>query len=95
MLLSLLVPLAILPFSLAAKLTVKVGDENGKLVFIPSNVTAAVKDTIEFSFYPRNHSVAESDYSSPCKAKTGGIFSGFVVVPQGISVSRSFSPYTF
>lgn len=86
MLLSLLAPLALLPFSLATKHSVKVGGPNGEVVFYPNNVTAAVRDTIEFSFYPQNHSIAESDYNNPCKAKTGGIFSGFFVVPSGVSV---------
>ncbi|MCJ1430311.1 hypothetical protein MMC29_008228 [Sticta canariensis] len=71
-----LLPLLLLPFSLAAKKTVKVGD-GGKLVFVPDHITAAKGDTIEFTFYPHNHSVAQSTFDKPCQALEKGIFSGF------------------
>lgn len=35
------------------------------LVFDPDTVTAAVGDLVSFEFYPRNHSVVQSSFSSP------------------------------
>lgn len=74
--LAVLLPLVLLPFSLAKKISVKVG--SGGLVFNPSNITAAKGDTVEFTFYPKNHSVAQSTFDKPCQALDKGIFSGFL-----------------
>lgn len=75
--LALLLPLALLPFSLAKNTTkVSVGS-GGRLVFNPETLTAEKGDTVEFVFYPSAHSVAESTFDKPCEAKEKGIFSGF------------------
>ena len=76
-----LLPLLLLPFSHAAKQTVKVGEND--LVFNPSSITAAKGDTIEFSFYPHNHSVAQSTFEKPCQPLNGGIFSGYFTPSTG------------
>ena len=39
---------------------------NGMLAFSPSSITALVSDSIEFTFYPKNHSVTQSTFSNPC-----------------------------
>jgi plastocyanin len=62
---------------------VKVGNDG--LNFDPNTVKAAVGDTIEFQFYPMNHSVAQANYDRPCEPMSGGsdskpIFSGFFPV---------------
>lgn len=72
---SVLLPLVLLPLSLAAQHQVAVG--KGGLVFDPENLTAAKGDTVEFSFYSGNHSVAESTFDKPCQPLDNGIFSGF------------------
>ena len=39
---------------------------NGLLAFNPTNITAAVNDIVRFEFHPKNHSVAQSDFGTPC-----------------------------
>lgn len=73
---SVLLPLVLLPLSLAAQHKVTVG-KGGGLNFDPDTLKADKGDTIEFSFYPRNHSVAESTFDKPCQPLDNGIFSGF------------------
>jgi hypothetical protein len=67
-------------------------------VFSPNQLTASVGDVVEFWFYPQNHSVARSDYKSPCipYEDTGvgrqGFWSGFHPVAVVLSdVSCSFT----
>jgi plastocyanin len=72
---------------------VNVGNEEGVLIFEPEIVTASLKDVINFHFYPINHSVAQSSFEKPCEPLEGGvgqlpIFSGFLPVKSGESVSR-------
>ncbi|MCJ1230872.1 hypothetical protein MMC12_007546 [Toensbergia leucococca] len=55
------------------------------LIFIPNTVNAAVRDQVQFHFYPYNHSVVQSTYDAPCMAIAGGIYSGFVPVKSGES----------
>ncbi|OLN87592.1 putative GPI-anchored cupredoxin-like protein 2 [Colletotrichum chlorophyti] len=64
---------------------VKVGD--GGLTFSPNDIKAAVGDVVEFHFYPRAHSVAQSSFDSPCQplnGTTAGFFSGPVAVSSGV-----------
>ncbi|WYZ44825.1 hypothetical protein EsH8_VIII_000141 [Colletotrichum jinshuiense] len=72
--------------SIAGVHVVKVGD--GGLTFEPNEVTAAVGDVVEFHFYPRAHSVAQSAFDSPCQplsnGTTTGFFSGPVAVTSGV-----------
>lgn len=74
MLLHALPLLAILPLSLAKKITVDVG--KGGLFFSPDTITAEKGDTVEFTFYPDSHTVVESTFDKPCNYKSGGINSG-------------------
>jgi plastocyanin len=71
--------------------TIDVQVGNGGLVFSPSTVTAPQGATINFHFYPIQHSIAESDFNSPCSFKQGGIWSGFFPTSSGVAVcSLSF-----
>lgn len=64
----------------------KVGD--GGLKFNPEAVPdVAVGDTVQFEFYPKNHSVAASAFTNPCVPLdpatangTSSFFSGFIQV---------------
>ncbi|KAJ7689155.1 hypothetical protein B0H17DRAFT_643098 [Mycena rosella] len=65
-----------------ATLLVKVG-ENGGLTFDPTNVVAAVGDTVAFEFLAKNHTVTQSTFAAPCTKMTtpvAGIDSGFQLV---------------
>lgn len=84
-----LLPLAILPFSLAVDYSVAVGP-NGN-TFEPDAITADEGDRIVFTFYPRNHSVAESTFDEPCEQTDSGIFSGYYPVESGPAVSSIYS----
>ncbi|OHF02961.1 hypothetical protein CORC01_01719 [Colletotrichum orchidophilum] len=72
--------------SIAGVHVVKVGD--GGLTFEPNSITAAVGEVVEFHFYPRAHSVAQSAFDSPCQplanGSTTGFFSGPVPVSSGV-----------
>jgi plastocyanin len=88
--LSLIAITCLLPLLSSAETThnVKVGDANNAMKFDPDKVKAEVGDTINFSFYPKNHSVAQSSYDKPCEPMSGGsdmkpIFSGFMAVGSG------------
>jgi hypothetical protein len=57
--------------------SVKVGA--GGLVFDPAEIDGVVNgDDIEFVFQAKNHTVTQSTFADPCKAKEGGANSGFV-----------------
>lgn len=71
-----LLPLIVLPFSFAKNISISVGQ--GGLVFNPEVVTADTGDLLQFYFYPKEHSVAQSSFSSPCQPLTGGVYSGFM-----------------
>lgn len=66
------------------------------LAYNPNTTTAAVGDTVVFTFYPRSHNVVQGLYTSPCMdtGVTDGIYSGFVPVTSGVAVSLSLSPRT-
>lgn len=79
-----LLPLVALPLSLAKDITIGVGE--GGLVFYPESVTADVGDLLQFHFYPKNHSVVQGSFSSPCQPLAGGVYSGFMpVTAEGVS----------
>ena len=79
-----LLSLITLPLSLAKTITIDVGE--GGLVFNPESVTADVSDLLQFHFYPKNHSVVQGSFSTPCQPSAGGIYSGFVPVETGEGV---------
>ncbi|PSN74604.1 Cupredoxin [Corynespora cassiicola Philippines] len=72
---------ALVGSAIAADHVVVVG--NGSLTFEPDNVEAAEGDTVTFRFWPKNHSVAQGAFGSPCQPLDGGFWSGFVPVAQG------------
>ena len=68
-------------FVSAETFNVKVGE--GGLTFTPPSITAAEGDIVEFEFFPKNHTVTQSTFATPCEAMTSpaaGIDSGFVPV---------------
>ncbi|RDL34460.1 uncharacterized protein BP5553_07588 [Venustampulla echinocandica] len=75
--------LALAASATAATFKVAVG-ENG-LTYSPNDIKANVGDSVEFSFFPANHTVTQSSFSDPCHPLAGGFFSGFV--PTKISPS--------
>ncbi|GAB1319394.1 hypothetical protein MFIFM68171_09604 [Madurella fahalii] len=52
--------------------------KGGELKFVPATIHAKEGDTVTYTFFARNHSVAQSSFSEPCQPLAGGIFSGFV-----------------
>lgn len=69
-------PLITLPLSLAKIISIGVGQDG--LAFNPEVVTADTGDLLQFHYYPKNHSVTQSSFSSPCQPLTGGVYSGFM-----------------
>jgi len=61
---------------------VSVGSDSGALVFSPSTITANAGDEVQFVFYGRNHSLADSSFDDPC-VPTNKIFSGFMPAKDG------------
>ncbi|KAH9868973.1 hypothetical protein J1614_008050, partial [Plenodomus biglobosus] len=75
--------------------TIQVGLADHK--FVPNVTQAAVGDTLEFRFYPLNHSVARAEYLMPCipyemsgPGKTG-FFTGFHPVSAVLDDPPSYS----
>jgi len=65
--------------------------QNG-LTYSPNNITAAVGTAVEFSFFPKNHTVTQSSFADPCHPlSTNGAFNGFFsgFVPTASSPSGS------
>jgi plastocyanin len=61
----------------------------GGLHFDPENVVAEIGDIVEFHYLPKNHSVAQSSFGSPCKPiNDNAFFSGFMPTAEGQNVSR-------
>lgn len=60
-------------------LQVNVG-KDGLFKFSPDTVNASTGDTIQFNFFPLNHSVVQSSFDKPCQPQSNGIFSGFMPV---------------
>jgi len=64
---------------------------DGKPVFEPNEIEAAVGDLIQFQFYPVNHSVVRAAFADPCVPiedsssgnGTAGFYSGFMPVAKG------------
>ncbi|KAH8784536.1 Cupredoxin [Hyaloscypha sp. PMI_1271] len=61
----------------ATTIPVQVGN-SGALTFVPNDIKANVGDSIEFSFFPKNHSVTQSSFADPCHPLAGGFFSTFI-----------------
>lgn len=69
---------ALVSSAFAADHKVAVGTQKGELVFKPDTITAAQGDTVSFHFWPKNHSVAQAAFNSPCAPMNNGFWSGFV-----------------
>jgi len=61
------------------------------LVFNPPQVVAAVGDTINFVFGPKNHTATQSTFAAPCTGMTGGADSGFMPIPAGATTAPTYS----
>ena len=79
-------PQALQTVNVAAGQTQRVDvGRDGRLVYSPAVVQAAVGAKVEFHYFPRNHTVTQSSFAAPCQplAAGNGINSGFVPVPSG------------
>ncbi|KAF7334307.1 RmlC-like cupin [Mycena sanguinolenta] len=68
------------------------------LLFTPSNISAAIGDTVTFEFHAKNHTVTQSSFLQPCKplaetSTTGqiGFKSGFV--PVSVNQTSDFPTF--
>ncbi|KAF2629335.1 Cupredoxin, partial [Macroventuria anomochaeta] len=69
---------ALVGSALAVDHKVAVGTKTGELLFKPDTITAAEGDTVTFRFWPKNHSIAQAAFNSPCTPLNNGFWSGFV-----------------
>ncbi|KAH8890579.1 extracellular serine-rich protein [Thozetella sp. PMI_491] len=61
-----------------------VAGAGGKLVYDPERTVANIGDIVEWKFLPKNHSVVQSSFDSPCVPQAGkAFFSEFQFVPDG------------
>jgi len=81
--------LALAATALGANHVVTLG-EGGALKFSPSTVNASIGDTVEFLFYPANHSVVQGNFDSPCTPRDGGYYSGFFFNTKSGPSANSF-----
>ncbi|TFK63702.1 hypothetical protein BDN72DRAFT_847335 [Pluteus cervinus] len=81
--------LTAIPAVFAATYNVQVGP-NGKLVYDPEYVVAAPGDVVNFTFNPKNHTVTQSAFNTPCVPLPGGISSGFNPVTPGMNPLPTF-----
>lgn len=63
----------------------------GALTFNPSNINAAVGDTIEFEFRQKNHTVTASTFDAPCVPLAQSFDSGYVPVADGAATFPTWS----
>lgn len=57
---------------------ISVGVGKSGLTFNPDSIEADEGDTVTFKFWPKNHSVAQSAFNTPCQPMQNGIWSGYV-----------------
>ncbi|KAH7115102.1 Cupredoxin [Dendryphion nanum] len=94
MLFTTLIATAFAGAALAEDISVAVGLKNGSLIFNPESITAKNGDNIHFKFWPKNHSVAQSAFASPCQPLANGIFSGYVPTTDAEKVATTQFKYT-
>ncbi|TDL28396.1 hypothetical protein BD410DRAFT_780896 [Rickenella mellea] len=82
--------LLLAPFASAAVHDVTVGA--GGLTYSPEAISAVPGDQVVFHFQPKNHTVTQSSFASPCGKKDGGMDSGFM--PVAANVTDNFPTYT-
>jgi len=76
---------------------VQVGDKEGGLKFYPESLDVAVGEMVQFQFYPKNHSVAQSSFANPCQPQqatensTAGFFSGYMPVKMEDTFMPTFT----
>lgn len=63
---------------------VTVGGAAG-LVYTPESITAAMGDTVKFTFLQTNHTATQSSFDTPCVAAEGGLDSDFMPNPDGVA----------
>jgi len=73
----------------AANFEIRVG--NGSLTFNPPQVNATTGDTLQFIFYPKNHTVTQSTFKAPCQPMSGGVDSGYQPVPANATNAPSWT----
>jgi len=78
--------------ALAADHIVVVGKDG--LSFVPNSVEAATGDTVTFKFWPKNHSIAQGPFTSPCAPVDNGFWSGYVPTSDNTSASTTTFMYT-
>ncbi|KIO32491.1 hypothetical protein M407DRAFT_66675 [Tulasnella calospora MUT 4182] len=61
------------------------------LTFSPNQVTAAVGDIVTFEFHPKNHTLTQSTFATPCAAMAGGVDSGYMPVDAAATTFPVFS----
>ena len=61
---------------------------SGGLIFSPNSMTVPVGDQVEFHFFPPEHSVAQSSFSTPCAPPSNGtaFWSGFIQTSSSSNV---------
>jgi len=86
--------LVLLPFTASQQTVhdVQVGGANGSLVYSPNAIAANPGDQVVFHFHPKNHTVTQSSFASPCGPLAGGIQSGFM--PVTANTTDNFPTYT-
>ncbi|KIY02105.1 uncharacterized protein Z520_02243 [Fonsecaea multimorphosa CBS 102226] len=73
----------------AAVFDVNVG-QNG-FTYSPDTVTAGMGDTVNFHFYPGEHTVTQSSFDSPCKPISGNAINSGVINSNSGQASQMFS----
>ncbi|KIW34690.1 uncharacterized protein PV07_01454 [Cladophialophora immunda] len=73
----------------AATFDVNVG-QNG-FTYSPDTVKAAVGDTVNFHFYPGDHTVTQSPFDSPCQPVSGNAINSGVINSNSGQASTMFS----
>lgn len=61
----------------------KINVGKGGKKFDPSNIKAAVGDTVTFTFFPMNHTVTQSNFNDVCQPLANAFNSGFMPVKEG------------
>ncbi|KAF8873890.1 Cupredoxin [Infundibulicybe gibba] len=67
---------------------------DGKFVYSPANITAAIGDTVTFEFMPKNHTVTQSSFMNPCQA-LGETTPGAVGFKSGLCTPVAADATTF
>lgn len=74
--------------ALAEDHKVVVGTKDGKNIFTPDSIKAAKGDTVTFHYWPKNHSVAQAAFASPCQPMANGFWSGYVPTSDANAVAN-------